>query len=242
MLFRHFVHIALAASVGFPLPSQAEQGAATASPVPSMIDCARPYPDSVSAAINEAAIRHDAAHARRLEEMLSSLSIDPVGPLASADAQAVFDRLAALTSEGFMITSEIVHLDALETLPAWRESAQAGLFTRMLQTIYEPYHPDESEKPASFPSRVSAIADEMNEADAAFNDALTTARNQVVSAIRRVPGFFDRPVRWFIQGVIYNDPVARQYAAGRLCADDALRARVPAINQEVAKIEAESLE
>lgn len=200
------------------------------------IDCAAPYPATIVESIARAGLKDDPSYTVSLTHMLEPLSIAALASLDEPSASAVLDRLGLLVDEGLMISSEIVHLQALEAVPAWRESRHAGLFTRMLQTVYEPYHPDDHQAAPSFPSRASQLADEMNAVDKAFNDALTTARNQVIEASRSIPGFFDRPIRWYIQGVVYDDPVARHYAAGQICADDALRERVPAINQEVAKI------
>lgn len=231
---KSLLQCALAASIGLPGLAHAQDDHQNLSEL--RIDCAAPYPATIVESIARADLKNDPSHTVTLMNMLEPLSIATLESLDEPSARAVLDRLGLLVDEGLMISSEIIHLQALETIPAWRESRHAGLFTRMLQTVYEPYHPDDHQPTPSFPSRASQLADTMNAVDKAFNDALTTARNQVIEASRSIPGFFDRPIRWYIQGVVYNDPVARHYAAGQICAEDALRERVPAINQEVTKI------
>jgi len=235
-LRHHLIHAALTAALISPFAVHAMDRAKEL-PYSLSIDCATPYPDTLAESIEAANLRPDPSHATKLDEMLESFSISELTSLKDPAAIETFDLLALLTHNGLMITSEIVHLEALDTQVAWRESRQSALFTRMLQTIYEPYHPDETDSQgASHGHDDKGGHDDEGE----FNDALTIARNQVIEASRRIPGFFDRPVRWHIQGVVYNDPVARQFAAGRICADDALKARVPMINAEVSKIAPEN--
>ena len=54
--------------------------------------------------------------------------------------------------------------------------------------------------------------------------------------MQRLPGFLDRPVRWQIQAVVYDDARAREVSAAQLCRERALAPRVPAINEEIGKI------
>ena len=203
---------------------------------PVVIDCSNTYPATIETAIEQSGIFFDQRHAEQLESLLSALTLKALPEITDKKSREIFNRLAVLNAEGQMISAEIVHLQAMASVPAWKESPHARLFTRMLQTVYEPYHPDGQEKMAAFPSKASKAAQAIDEADAEFNDALMLAKNQVVAASKRIPGFFDRPVRWFVQGVVYHDPIATQYAAGQLCAQDAFHTRIPVINEEVAKI------
>lgn len=236
-LKNHLIHAAMATAFVMPMVAHAiDKSAERSAREPISIDCTQPYPNSVAAAIEAANLRADPAHSTQLTDMLEGFSVSALTALKAKPAIETFDRLATLTHSGLMITSEIVHIEALDALPDWRESKQAALFTRMLQTVYEPYHPDDPNGDSASHDHEGEGGHGLAESEEQFNDALTLARNQVIEASRRVPGFFDRPVRWYIQGVVYNDPVARQYAAGRICADDALRARLPMINAEVSRI------
>lgn len=203
---------------------------------PAVIDCANAYPETIEAAVAQSGLVSEQGHVDRLEFLLSALTLKTLPEISDEKAREIFSRLAVLSAEGQMISAEIVHLQAMASVPAWKESLHAQLFTRMLQTVYEPYHPDGQERMAAFPSKASKAAQALDEVDAEFNDALMLAKSQVLAASKRVPGFFERPVRWFIQGVVYHDPIARQYAAGQLCAHDAFHARIPVINEEVGKI------
>lgn len=195
------------------------------------VDCARPYAQSVPEVLAREGRRFRAEDGELLESMLASLRIEPLPALTAPEAHAVFETLAVLIADNTAIAAEIVHLNALEMLPAWRGTVQATLFTRLLERIYLPYHPDEAEGG-------DAGHDEAghDEADDEFNNALVKARDQVLGAMQRLPGFLDRPVRWQIQGVVYDDPRAREVAAAQLCGNPALAPRVPAINVEIGKI------
>ena len=188
-------------------------------PVPPTVDCAVEHPKSLEDAIGRSGMRSNSAHAKRLDEMLS-YGARKLTAIKDAEARKVFDRLALLIDNGNMVSAEIANSQAVGSVPAWKTNPRSELVTEMLQSIYEPFSPGL----------------DGTEEDMAFVRDLMKFKDQIESASRAIPGYERDPVRWFVQAVVYRDPVAASYASGQLCSQETLRDAVASINRELPKI------